>query len=611
MKILVTGATGFIGSRVEGILVEKGHEVIGISRKIEDREYNNGKLKHIKLDATNKDEFGKLDNFQIDAIINCLGVLGKFGLPDDVYIKTNVQTTTNLLEFSKTKGVKHFIHMSSCGVVGPIIKYECPANECYHGAPSNIYEQSKWLAEEEVKISGLNGVDYTIIRPEFVYGPGDLHVLGLFKAISSGKFILIDGGESYLHPTYIDDITSAVILTLFNRASYGKTLNIVGDRYIAVKDLANMISSKLHKKIEFKNIPSSILLPITMAIESSHLFANPPLTTSQVKFFTECRSFTYENAKNTIGYVPTTTLEEGIDKTIKWYLQNGYLEYNFKISDLNISNLFETATLEGEGWGTAYEYYSKLPYLNKSFENEKNIEVMILGLPEKYGYSMDFILYCYLNSVKKIFVFDERKEKIDNFSRLLKDINKNITKRLGMIPDIDIYNINSWNELENYHVDITLSCEVLQRLDSLSKEKYINFITNNTRKCLIFVPNGKNNAHKTVSSLRSLYIDELTGMVANKTKLIDFGYVDCPPNPPGITLNKNKKLSMDDKNKKLSMDDKNIENEKFTDKLKGFVIYTLLSTWYIVFEKNISFVLKNFFESNAHIVFVVCENGHK
>jgi len=595
MRILVTGATGFIGSHVVDTLVEKGHEVIGISRKIGDKECDNGKLKYIKLDVSNRNELGKLNNFEIDAIVNCLGVLGQFGLPDDVYIKTNVQTTTNLLEFAKTKEVEHFIHTSSCGVVGPIKKDKCPVNEDYVGKPSNIYEKSKWLAEEEVKMSGTN---YTIIRPEFVYGPGDVHVLGLFKAISSARFFLIDSGESYLHPTYIDDVVFGVTQTLFNQSSYGKAFNIVGERYVTVKDLANIISMTLNKKIEFKNVPSSILMPIARVIESSHLFADPPLTVSRIKFFTESRAFTYENAKNAIGYTPTVTLEEGIEKTIRWYLQNGYLQYNFGVSNLNISSLYEIASIEGEGWGTAYEYFSKLPHLKKSFENEENIEVMILGLPEKYGYSMDFILYCYLSNVKKIIVFDERKEKIENFSKLLVAINKIISKHLGIIPDIEIHKVRSWDELKNYNVDITLSCEVLQRLDGTSKDTYVNFIKNNTRKYQIFVPNGNNDAHKNVSALRTLHIDELTG-IFEKTKITDFGYVDCPPNPPGITVKGKSK-------------DIGTENSiTLTDRLKGIIIYRLLSTWYTIFEKKISFALKNFFESNAHIVFVVGKNYGK
>jgi hypothetical protein len=124
---------------------------------------------------------------------------------------------------------------------------------------------------------------------------------------------------------------------------------------------------------------------------------------------------------------------------------------------------------------------------------------------------------------------------LEVFSRLLTAVNKIISKHLGKSPSIEVHEVHSWGELEDYRVDITLSCEVLQRLDGTSRDTYVNFIKNNTRKYLIFVPNGNNNAHKNVSALRTLHIDELTG-IFEETTITDFGYVDCPPNPPGITV---------------------------------------------------------------------------
>lgn len=322
MRVLVTGTTGFIGSHITEALVNKGHEVIGVSRNISDQKISN--LRYAKLDAVNKDELiSKLNDSKIDAIVNCIGILGKFGLSDSTYFEINVQATKNLLEFARLKKVEHFIHLSSCGVVGPIEQSKCPADENYPPSPSNIYEKTKLLAEEVVKTSGVN---YTILRPEFVYGPDDMHLLGFFKSINSGFFILIDGGESYLHPTYIDDVTFSVMQVLSNPHSYKKVFNICGERYVQVKTLIKIVSDSLNKEIKMVNVPSYILLPLARAMGFLNIFRiNPPLTVSRVKFFSENRAFSYGNAKNLINYRPTVMLEEGIERTVRWYLKYGYL----------------------------------------------------------------------------------------------------------------------------------------------------------------------------------------------------------------------------------------------------------------------------------------------
>lgn len=249
----------------------------------------------------------------------------------------------------------------------------------------------------------------------------------------------------------------------------------------------------------------------------------------------------------------------------------------------NIYNLYKIATLENEGWGTAYEYRAKLPFLDKLFEKTDIKKVMILGLPEKYGYSMDFVLYTYFNKIENIIVFDDRQNKIDNFSKMLTEVGVHF----GITPNVKVQKVHSWSEIKNEQVDVILSCEVLQRLDDQSKDSYIKYILNNTKKYLIFVPNGKNRAHEGISELKTLYVDILVELF-KETKIIEFGYIDCPPHPPGISF----------KNKKSSI----------KNKWKGFIIYMLLSIWYNVFEgqKN-SFFFKNLFETNAHIVFVAGE----
>jgi len=130
----------------------------------------------------------------------------------------HVQGTKNILEASQKHNIKKFIYCSTAGVTGPAA--HLPQDESLPYNPSNIYEVTKAEAEKSVlQYHRENGLPVIVIRPEFVYGPGDMHTLGYLKTVRKRMFILIDGGKAFLHPTYIDDLThgSCFVLTADKR----------------------------------------------------------------------------------------------------------------------------------------------------------------------------------------------------------------------------------------------------------------------------------------------------------------------------------------------------------------------------------------------------------
>ncbi len=262
----------------------------------------------------------------IEVVYHMAGKLGQAGVAEDVYENLHYQGTKNVLEAALPAGaIKRFIHCSSAGVQGPIDNP--PADERMPYAPSNIYERTKTKAEKLVlQYYKEYNLPVIILRPEFVYGPGDLHVLGLFAAIKKGMFVIFGKGSSLLHPTYIDDCTQAFMRALYGDNQYGEVFIIAGEKPVSVKELAYTIADALGVRRPFC-VPYWLGYNVAVVFEGlGGMFGfDPPLNRSRLKFFTENRAFDISKARNKLEYIPKTSFAEGAARTIAWYKENGHL----------------------------------------------------------------------------------------------------------------------------------------------------------------------------------------------------------------------------------------------------------------------------------------------
>jgi dihydroflavonol-4-reductase len=330
MKALVIGGTGFIGSRIVAELLRRGLEVRVTIRR-------NGPIapEHRQMDRRVECLFGDVldqDSLRecvkgVELVFACFGLLGKWGVPDSAYWQINAEGVSNVLQAIPKAGIRQFIHVSSAGVLGPLAQ-GIVADESFPFRPSNIYERTKAEAEREVhRCAVQRSIPFTIVRPEFVYGPGDMHVLGLFRAIQHRRFLLIGSGNSLLHPTYIDDLIQGVALCIGNEKAIGKTFLITGKEPVTVRKLGTVIAEELNVALpRFR-----ILVPVANALASSFeslariSHSEPMATKAQVKFFTENRAFTTAKAQDELGYFPKVDLCEGIRRTVRWYRTKGLL----------------------------------------------------------------------------------------------------------------------------------------------------------------------------------------------------------------------------------------------------------------------------------------------
>jgi hypothetical protein len=201
----------------------------------------------------------------------------------------------------------------------------------------------------------------------------------------------------------------------------------------------------------------------------------------------------------------------------------------------SIKSLYPLALAEGEGIGTAYEYFAKrlrlAPWLATLPQPQR---MLIGGLPQKYGSSLDFLLLAQELGASEIVAIDDRAAALEKCRQSLAaaaTVSGLTRVRPRFVLVRDIRQITELNET----FDLCLSSEVLQRLDPLGSRAYLSRIAKLATSVALFAPNGDNSSHTTISGLAGLCLDDLHALVQEIGPSGDFGYVDMPPFPPGLT----------------------------------------------------------------------------
>jgi nucleoside-diphosphate-sugar epimerase len=325
MRVFITGATGFLGGALACTLAQEGAEVHALARPTADRSGLEGvAITWHEGDVTAPET---LSGVMAGAgwVIHAAGRLGQAGVPEDVYHKLHVDGTRNVIAAAlATPGQPRVLHISSPGVLGPITG--SPAGEDAPYAPTNPYERSKAAGEQVALEFASRGLPVVICRPEFVYGPGDRHVLGLFQAIRRGRFFYIHGGRHFCHPTFVADAVAGMLLCL-RRGRSGAIYHITGPCAVTFRELGETIAAGIGVRPPWTSLPRWCAM---LGATGFDLLARvsgwkPPLSRTGVAFFSEDRLFSWRKAHEELGYTPAYDLAAGVARTIAWYREQGWL----------------------------------------------------------------------------------------------------------------------------------------------------------------------------------------------------------------------------------------------------------------------------------------------
>ena len=328
-KILITGATGYIGNRLLFAAIEKGYHVNALVR-------NAGAASLPKLDAVTY-LAGDIRDFHsvCRAMEGCREVIHAAGIAQlwqrdrRMLYEVNVGGTRNVLEAALQHEVERFVFTSSCAVIGPSGDRPVSETDPRLTPFENDYERSKYCAEELVREYVNKGLQAVIISPSRVYGPGLLTISNpltlLIRNALCRKIAFVPSAKNVVgNYAFIDDVVQAH----FKALCFGTP----GEKYIAggenltYNQFFNAIRSGAANKVRLITVPKAILKAAGAFAYAASLISGKHyhLTPRLVERLYCNRALSCDKAIQQIGYT-ITPAQEGISKTIQFLKQQHHV----------------------------------------------------------------------------------------------------------------------------------------------------------------------------------------------------------------------------------------------------------------------------------------------
>jgi len=327
MRILITGGTGFIGSRLTEVSRQAGHEVTALGQANTPAEAANiDRLERAGARVLNVSvidpEALEPALAQIDVVFHLAAAQHEMNVSDAHFRRVNVDGTRNVLEAALRQGVRRVVHGSTIGVYGSADGVIDEDSAC---RPDNIYGVTK-LEGERLALSYADRIELVVARIPEVYGPGDRRLLKLFRAIERGKFVNIGPGRNLHHPMYVDDLTAALLSLAVHPEAPGKVFLLAGREAVSTNDMVGAVAAAVDSAAPKIRLPLAPLLGVATLLELTlrPLGVQPPLHRRRMDFFRKSFSLRPTRAAQ-LGIVSQTTFREGARATANWYRAVGLL----------------------------------------------------------------------------------------------------------------------------------------------------------------------------------------------------------------------------------------------------------------------------------------------
>lgn len=323
MSVLVTGASGFLGSHMVDLLIEDGVTVKALARPGEDVSRLDEQGVEICWGDL-KDRVSLRRAAQgVEHVFHCAARTGPWG-PVAEYEAANVLGVRALVEEALASGVRRFVHVSSITVHGNDV-HGVACEDTPRRTEPNPYSRTKLAGElvlEEMIASCHAPV--TIVRPGWIYGPRDAASFGRFASmIEQGKMVVIGSGGNRVPLIYVTDVARGMLLAANSPAAVGRAYLLVSDEGITQSDYLGAIAAELGVAPPARHVPYRLALALGATAERMGRITRrtqpPPLMRYGLQLAGGENAFDITRARRELGFEPQVNLAAGVRRSVAWY----------------------------------------------------------------------------------------------------------------------------------------------------------------------------------------------------------------------------------------------------------------------------------------------------
>jgi nucleoside-diphosphate-sugar epimerase len=323
VTVLVTGATGLLGSHLVDLLVER-HEPVRVLAKLGD---DVSRLVPLGVEICTGD-LSDLASLEVavrgvDRVLHCAARTGPWG-PEIEYETINVRRLKALIEVARAAGVQRIVHVSSITVHGNDLGGAADETAPFRVEP-NPYSRSKVAGERLLQeMIADQQAPVTIVRPGWIYGPRDVASFARFASmIQRGRMFVIGPGTNHVPLVYARDVAEGILRASASPRAIGRAYLLVNDEPVTQQDYLHAIASELGVSPPKLHIPYRVALALGATAELAGHLAHrrqaPPVMRYGLQLLGGENRFIIHRARTELGFAPQTSLAEGVRLSIAWY----------------------------------------------------------------------------------------------------------------------------------------------------------------------------------------------------------------------------------------------------------------------------------------------------
>ena len=331
MRVLITGATGFLGFRFIEIFKDR-YDFIATGRNLKMGE----KIEFLgipfhKANITDSETLDPLIA-EVDAVVHCAGLSSPWGKYDTFY-DANVVGTETIVNACIKHGVKRLVHISTPSLYAENKdKLDIRESDPLPAQFANHYAATKHLGDQIVfKAVSEHGLQAVLLRPRALIGRGDTVIMPrLLRAHKEGRLRIIGHGNNWVDLTSVSNVCDAMQLALHSgQETWGEAFNITNGKPVQLWQTLAEAFARMDLKLNRSKVPFVVAYGMAAALEvaakADPNYAEPPLTRYGVMMLSRSQTLNIEKARSILKYAPKQNTDSAMDEFIQWYKQSNWL----------------------------------------------------------------------------------------------------------------------------------------------------------------------------------------------------------------------------------------------------------------------------------------------